>query len=156
MGKIYVAYGSNMNIRQMDCRCPNAKEIGIGKLKDHELLFKGTEGNAYATIVPKEDAEVDVVLWEIKASDEKYLDRYEGYPSFYTKEMVTVQMEGGMSVEGMAYVMDRKQEIGMPSKLYFQIIVEGYVEHGMDVSPLIQALSNTSVLMDEQIPQIEM
>lgn len=156
MEKIYIAYGSNMNTGQMEYRCPNAKEIGTGKLKDHEMLFKGEEDNAYATIEPKEGAEVDVVLWNIKESDERNLDRYEGYPRFYTKKTVTVQMEDGTQIDGMAYVMDRRHEIGMPSKLYFQVIAEGYVEHGIDMAPLIQALSNSSVLMDEQTPQMEM
>lgn len=156
MEKIYIAYGSNMNTWQMRYRCPNAKEIGTGKLKNHELLFKGAEDNAYATIEPKEGAEVDVVLWKIRKSDEKSLDRYEGYPRFYTKETVTVQMEDGSQIDGMAYVMDRRQEIGMPSKLYFQIVAEGYVEHGIDMEPLIQAVSNAPVQMEEQIPQMEM
>ena len=37
----YVAYGSNLNLRQMRYRCPTAKLCGTGQLKNYELQFKG-------------------------------------------------------------------------------------------------------------------
>ena len=39
--KYYLAYGSNLNIRQMQMRCPGAKPVGTMVLEDYELLFKG-------------------------------------------------------------------------------------------------------------------
>ena len=40
-GRKYIAYGSNLNREQMAKRCPDAKVIGSGMLKDYELLFRG-------------------------------------------------------------------------------------------------------------------
>ena len=42
MSKYYIAYGSNMNLKQMAERCPTAERIGIGKVKNYELQFKGS------------------------------------------------------------------------------------------------------------------
>ena len=39
--RYYIAYGSNLNIRQMRMRCPHARVIGTSVIKDYELLFKG-------------------------------------------------------------------------------------------------------------------
>ena len=35
--RYYIAYGSNLNIRQMRMRCPSARIIGTSKLNDYEL-----------------------------------------------------------------------------------------------------------------------
>jgi len=41
--KIYAAYGSNMNLKQMKKRCPKAKVIGKGELHDYKLTFRGKQ-----------------------------------------------------------------------------------------------------------------
>ena len=58
MSKLYVAYGSNLNIKQMGWRCPTAKVIGIGKILDYKLTFRHV-----ATIEPSEKSEVPVAVW---------------------------------------------------------------------------------------------
>lgn len=58
----YLAYGSNLNIRQMALRCPTAKPVGTAVIKDYELLFKGSKTGAYLTIEPKVGAEVPVAV----------------------------------------------------------------------------------------------
>ena len=52
-GKLYIAYGSNLNLAQMKYRCPTAKFIGTGILENYELQFKGSLHNAHATIAQK-------------------------------------------------------------------------------------------------------
>lgn len=47
-GRKYIAYGSNLNREQMAKRCPDAKVIGSGMLKDYELLFRGYTDAAVA------------------------------------------------------------------------------------------------------------
>ena len=39
--RLYIAYGSNLNLEQMAFRCPTAKVVGKSELKDYELLFRG-------------------------------------------------------------------------------------------------------------------
>ena len=88
--RLYVAYGSNLNFRQMKDRCPTAKLYGTGTISNYELQFKGNSESAFATIAPKEGSSVPVAVWEIKPQDERSLDRYEGYPSHYFKQDVPV------------------------------------------------------------------
>lgn len=45
--KIYIAYGSNLNLPQMAQRCPAAKVLGKSELKDYELLFRGSKTGSY-------------------------------------------------------------------------------------------------------------
>lgn len=94
MKRLYIAYGSNLNVRQMKTRCPNAKILGTAKLKGWELLFKGSKSCSYLTIEKKENGIVPVVIWEVSESDEKALDRYEGYPTFYYKKDIEAQYKG--------------------------------------------------------------
>ena len=70
MKKYYVAYGSNLNVRQMKMRCPGATILGTAKLKDYELLFKGSKTGSYLTIEKKEGSTVPVAIWEVTESDE--------------------------------------------------------------------------------------
>ncbi|MEE0914354.1 MAG: gamma-glutamylcyclotransferase family protein, partial [Ruminococcus sp.] len=79
--KLYIAYGSNLNLSQMKYRCPTAKLYDTGVIENYELQFKGMPHCAYATIAPCEGKSVPVALWELQPRDEKLLDRYEGYPS---------------------------------------------------------------------------
>ena len=88
--RYYIAYGSNLNIPQMRMRCPGARIIGTSVIEDYQLLFKGSKTGSYLTIEPMEDAEVPVVIWEVTETDEKALDRYEGYPNFYYKKEMTL------------------------------------------------------------------
>ena len=83
--RYYIAYGSNLNIRQMRMRCPSARIIGTSEIPDYELLFKGSKTGSYLTIEPKDGSTVPVAAWEVTAEDEAALDRYEDTPLFTTR-----------------------------------------------------------------------
>jgi hypothetical protein len=68
--KLYAAYGSNLNLRQMSIRCPDAIPVGKAMLKGWQLTFRGV-----ATLEPKADAETPVGIWRITPKDESALDR---------------------------------------------------------------------------------
>ena len=101
---LYIAYGSNLNLPQMALRCPTAEVVGKSELKDYELLFRGGRRGAVATVEPKEGSSVPVLLWKIRKQDEASLDRYEGYPNFYDKQMMDVELDG-RTVSAMVYIM---------------------------------------------------
>ena len=61
--KKYIAYGSNMNLEQMEQRCPGARVTGKGWLRDHRLFFAGRPDAAVASIEPAPGHAVPVVLW---------------------------------------------------------------------------------------------
>lgn len=141
--RLYVAYGSNLNIRQMKHRCPTAKLYGTGEIKDYELQFKGHPDSAFATIAPKEGASVSVAVWEIQARDEMSLDRYEGYPSHYFKKNVPVQLDGE-EVNAMVYIMNLKMRFGLPTPYYYQTVHEGYNDCGLNTAVLDRAVKESS------------
>ena len=134
---LYVAYGSNMNLEQMAYRCPNSKVIGNGELHGWKLVF-----NIHADVIKgKESDFVPVVVWNIADEDWRMLDRYEGYPFYYIKEIVDVILDNGEIEEAIVYIMteDRKG-ISMPSKEYYNCILNGYKENGIDTKYLYDAL----------------
>lgn len=136
MKKLYIAYGSNLNIEQMSWRCPTATIWGKGVLRDWTLIFRSMRGSAYATIKKETGSSVPVVIWEIDRRAESALDRYEGYPSFYFKKDIAVTLDSGRIITGMAYIMNQRAVPGVPSKSYVKTIMEGYHDNGLDLSYL--------------------
>ena len=139
--KFYIAYGSNLNLEQMSHRCPTAKVAGKSELKGYELLFRGGRRGAVATVEPKEGSFVPVLLWKIREADEAALDRYEGYPHFYDKQMMGVELNGKL-VLAMIYVMTPGYQYGIPSDYYADTILEGYETAGFDPQILKDAIDN--------------
>lgn len=146
---LYIAYGSNLNLPQMAFRCPTAKVVGASEIKGYELLFRGGRKGAVATMEPLEGSSVPVLLWKIRPGDEQALDRYEGYPHFYRKEMMEVELNGE-AVPGMVYVMNGGHELGAPSDFYLNTIMEGYKTAGFDTDFLDQAVEKSVRLAAEQ------
>lgn len=129
--KYYLAYGSNLNKRQMKSRCPDAVPVGSCVVNDFELVFRGV-----ATIEPKPGESVQCGIWKISPEDEKHLDVYEGYPRLYVKQDFRVSVKG-KTVTAMAYVMtDGIRPKSPPSTGYLLTIAEGYDDFGLDDKPL--------------------
>lgn len=139
MKRIYIAYGSNMHLGQMADRCPDARRLGTSQIEGYALEFHGRNGGAVATIVTREDSQVPVVLWEISERDERNLDRYEGFPRLYFKKDFRVYL-GKRKVNGFAYIISSGYDVGIPSEYYYNTILEGYMDNGIDTKPLFAAL----------------
>lgn len=133
MKRYYIAYGSNLSESQMAYRCPTAKVVGTSILKDWRLLFDGP-----ASIERFEGYKVPILIWEIQPEDEKSLDRYEGYPSYYRKEMLDVEVNG-KNINAMVYIMNTNKE-HIPSDYYYRVLEQGYERFGFDKNILEQAL----------------
>ena len=131
--KIYLAYGSNLNLEQMSRRCPYATVLGTTKLEGYELLFRGYHESAVATVEPKDGSSVPVLLWKTTDMDEISLDHYEGFPHLYRKENIKVMFEGE-EVEAYIYIMNDGRPINSPSCFYYTTIREGYIDCGFDVN----------------------
>lgn len=146
--KYYLAYGSNLNIRQMRYRCPTAKPIGITVIPDYELLYKGSKTGAYLTIEPKKNGIVPIAVWKVSDDDEKRLDAYEGCPTFYYKKelRLPVKLRNGKTkkVDAFIYVMHEERRHGIPSLTYIRICEEGYRNFGFD-SKFLDAAYEISV-----------
>ena len=137
--KLYAAYGSNLNLYQMSVRCLNAKTCGIGFIDDYKLTFRS---GGYANIEPSAGDRVPVLVWEINAGHEANLDRYEGYPDFYKKMDLPVDMDGETKT-AMVYVMNdnMRGRYTYPTELYLDGVRQGYEENGLPTEYLIAALN---------------
>ena len=111
----YIAYGSNLSVEQMADRCPDAKIAGQAVLAGWELLFRGC-----ATIAPNPKKNTPVLVWEISERDEENLDFYEGYPNYYRKEDLNIELfrEGAEPemVTAMVYIMENDFRAGITTK----------------------------------------
>lgn len=140
---LYVAYGSNLDDRQMAFRCPDAVEVGTGVIEDFRLFYRGSKTGCYATIEKCEGEKVYVEVWEISDRDEKSLDRYEGFPKFYYKKSIDVHMNDGTLNNAMVYIMDKNRPVGLPSKEYYNVIARSYERLGFDKSELEKSIQYT-------------
>ena len=148
MKRYYLAYGSNLNVRQMKFRCPTARVVGTAVIEGYELLFKGSKSGSYLTIEPKEGSEVPVVVWEVLEQDELNLDRYEGFPTFYYKKEMQVVMKGIRSGkervrDAFVYIMHEDRTYGIPSWHYVETCVSGYKTFGFDENLLLEAIGKS-------------
>lgn len=143
MKKLYLAYGSNLNLEQMAQRCPTARVVGAATLTNRRLLFRGGHASAVATIEPAKGRSVPALVWEITSSDEAALDRYEGWPYLYSKKRLKTRMDG-KTEEVMAYVMSPGRPLNTPGCYYYSLILEGYKTAGFDMEILKTAVRESA------------
>ena len=142
--RYYLAYGSNLNVRQMMIRCPSARMIGTATIEDYRLMFKGSKTGSYLTIEPEEGCSVPVGVWEVSEADELALDRYEGFPTFYYKkelELPITDIRTGKvrRRKAFVYIMHEDRLLGVPSNMYMRICMEGYMDFGFNYDTLWEA-----------------
>jgi gamma-glutamylcyclotransferase len=101
---IYFGYGSNLWLHQMTTRCPTSTYLGVARLPNYHWIIND---RGYANVVEstrqnsssstsspttsKEEKYDDVVfglVYSLLPEDEKRLDKNEGVPVAYTKEML--------------------------------------------------------------------
>lgn len=137
----YFAYGSNLNLSQMQYRCKFAQEQGAATLDDYELIFNGV-----ADIRPASGRKVLGGLWRITNRCLEALDRYEGFPHLYRKELITVLDADGEYVPAFVYVMNEghtRSRVSMPGQYYFDSIRDGYRDFSLSERLLWDALDQT-------------
>lgn len=134
---LYFAYGSNLNVSQMQRRCPTAQPAWKATLTDWRLQYRGV-----LNIVPALGEKVEGAVWWTTDRDEIALDKYEGCdkncgPSgLYRKEIMKVECEDGVTRRAYVYIMNdwsgyRERE-SAPSTGYLKTCVEGCLDFGID------------------------
>ncbi|MCX8020937.1 MAG: gamma-glutamylcyclotransferase [Chitinophagaceae bacterium] len=87
MSVIYFAYGSNMNVDQIEERVSNFVVLGKAILHDYTLCFnkeaQAGNGTGYANIVYQKGEYVEGLLYEIDSLES--LDDWEGFPEHYER-----------------------------------------------------------------------
>lgn len=133
--RLYIAYGSNLNLAQMAARCPTAEVTGTAILRGWRLMFRGV-----ATIERHAGCAVPVLIWKLQPEDEKALDRYEGWPYLYRKETLRITIDGKRK-SAMAYIMNENgHPYSEPSSGYLGTIRHGYETAQFDQKILQQAV----------------
>lgn len=106
--KYYFGYGSNMDLDQMACRCPDSEFVGVASLENYRFRINA---RGFATIIPDHESTVHGTLWLISEIDENTLDGYEGVAGgFYWKELVAVDLDGE-TIDALTYIA-ANDEIG--------------------------------------------
>lgn len=145
--RLYLAYGSNLNLRQMKVRCPGARLLGYALVQNYRLIFRGSGSGNYLSIEPEVGRMVPCGVFAITPQDESNLDCYEGYPRFYAKaELKTIlhSKDGSTRhITAMFYYLPKENAAGMPTTMYVKTCKQGYKDLGFDEMHLIRALSDT-------------
>ena len=137
-GKLYIAYGSNLNLEQMAHRCPTAQVVGAATLKNWRLMFYSV-----ATIERHKGGKVPILVWRIQPRDEQALNYYEGWPCLYSKERLRVTVNG-RRVYAMVYIMNTDdRRYCAPGSVYLETIHRGYLDAGFDRGILLKAVEDS-------------
>ena len=67
---------------------------------------------------------VPVAVWNIDSKNEKALDLYEGYPRFYKKRNVFVQLKNGTRKKAMIYLLPDSATVGKPYLQSFHMLCD--------------------------------
>jgi len=122
----YFAYGSNLCVRQMAQRCPDARNPRRATLADHDWLINE---RGVATVEPFTGSEVHGVVWQVSDRDLATLDSAEGVPVRYRRDELTVLTDNGPS-PAWVYI-DHRVEPGPPRPGYLERILDGARHHGL-------------------------
>ena len=126
-----------MCIEQMVYRCPETNKLSNAKLNNYEFVINR---HGLATLVAKQGAGAEGVLWSISESDKATLDAYEGVESnLYSLQTMIVETRIG-ATQALIYIATN-QDLGRPALAYMDPIVEAARHHGFS-EEYVQSLEN--------------
>jgi gamma-glutamylcyclotransferase (GGCT)/AIG2-like uncharacterized protein YtfP len=126
----YFAYGSNMLTERITERLGLVRNVGVGTLRNHRLVFNRMGSylpGGVASVVPRSKSIVLGVIWKIDAEQLSILDKIED-PSAYRRETINVDITRGESIDCVTYV-SIPQGYCPPSVEYLSYLVRGAEEH---------------------------
>lgn len=109
-----------MNHDQMAFRCPTARFVQPFYLRGWRLAF-----GHHATVIPQRGAVTPGAIWQITQADFEALDRYEGFPTYYTRRRW--RQDGDHF-----FFYEMTPESGTPSTGYVRGILQGYRDCGIN------------------------
>jgi len=127
----YFAYGSYLCHKQMLEHCPDSKPRFKATLPNYKLIFTGWSRwwrGGVASIQRVQDEKIVGGVYEIS---EKCLRSLDNYEKSYERLNVVVFTEDGDPVEAVTYIKCEQTDITEPSKLYLDIMRQGYKDWGI-------------------------
>ena len=81
-------------------------------------------------------------------SDERSLDRYEGFPNFYYKTEMSLDIKAIRTGKirrrkCFVYIMHEERELALPSRSYVRTCIEGYFNFDFNTKYLKQAIQDS-------------
>jgi gamma-glutamylcyclotransferase (GGCT)/AIG2-like uncharacterized protein YtfP len=125
----YFAYGSNMDMSRLSTRGVNPITRSKGTLKNWKLKFnkKASAGDwSFANIEPSEGDSVEGLVFDIKEGDLKLLDKFEGAPRHYRREILIVETYTE-EINCITYIAQPEHIVEglLPQKDYIQFLING-------------------------------
>ena len=143
----YFAYGSNMDMNRLSERgiSPITRHKGI--LKGWKLKFnkKASAGDwSFANIEKSEEDSVEGLVFSIKESDLKLLDKFEGAPRHYRREILIVETHTE-TVKCVAYIAQPEHimEGLLPVKEYMDFLIKGSVLLSYEYQKMLLEIDKT-------------
>ena len=133
----YFAYGMNTNLDQMARRCPGAVSLGPAWIDNYEFVFR-----THADIAKSPGNICHGVLWDITPEHLLALDALEGYPYYYTRFRVRVNL-GDHFVYALTYQMNDQSYLQEPGAGYLEIVTEGYRQNSVPTNQIDRAINMT-------------
>ena len=116
-----------------DVAVPAAKALGPARLPGYRLAFtrysRPRRGGS-ADVVADDSSEVWGVLYEVDDACLASMDKVEGVPHAYRREVVAVSTREGEPVQAITYVANKTGEF-RPNKSYVKVILRGARAHGL-------------------------
>jgi len=125
----YFAYGSNMDMSRLSNRGVNPETRDKGTLKNWKLKFnkKASAGDwSFANIEQSEGDIVEGLVFTIKESDLKLLDKFEGAPRHYRREILEIETDRE-AIKCITYIAQPEHimEGLLPVKEYMDFLIKG-------------------------------
>lgn len=151
----YFAYGSNLDLMQMQLKCPDAQFVSTARLDGYKLCFPRrsfVRDSAVISIEPDAADSVWGALYEIDDKDLKRLDEREGFrakrereknPRF--RETVRVVTSDERTVSAEVYIATPTENPGLPSPHYIGYLVASAAECGLPKSHLVKLAAHMPV-----------
>lgn len=140
----YLAYGSNMNQKQMIDRVGTCKQVIAGYLNGYQLVFNkcAEDGGVAANIGYFEGYRCPVVAYRLTEEQLNELDFYEGAGTHYIRlglQFYFMDKEKPRFKLGHVYIAHPNMitEYKVPSSNYLNTIRDGYIENGFNIGELM-------------------
>ena len=151
----YFAYGSNLDLLQMQLRCPEAQFVSTAKLDGYRICFPRksfVRDCAVISIEPSMSECVWGALYELDGTDIARLDEREGYDkrrdraqNQYNRITVRVEIADDHPVVAEVYVAQPTPNPGLPSPHYIGYLVAAAAECGLPKSHLVKLAQHMPV-----------
>ena len=170
--QLYFAYGSNLSLYQMRTRCPTSSYYGLGILPGWRWIISK---RGYANVVRVSDDEkskggvegecVWGMLYTLEPADERLLDRAEGVPYSYEKEVLDIHLVSSadgsqvrleVKVQALVYVDYKRTTPSTSKEEYITRMNRGIrnaVEKGMDMEYVEKVMR--PFIREEGLPEDE-